>query len=417
MSRVLWLSLLAGACVARPLDLPGRADASANADLARSGDGAPSRDLPATLLDMALPPDLAPTRCGVAASYAAGFNPYAVAVGDLDRDGKLDVVVGDVQTSGFSPLAVNVLFGVGDGTLGPPTSHAATSANVQRVAIADIDRDGNLDIVAADADVHLTLFFGDGSGAFPGATSVATGTTSGIAPNNVAIADYNGDGKLDLATANPSNLGQDTSVLINQGSRTFAAPNIYNAGYLSFAIAAGDFNRDGKIDLVRDDPFPGGDTNQPGRIALLAGRGDGTFATPSYIALGARGLWLASADLDGDGKLDLVTADFDSGSVSILRGNGDGSFALPTLLAAQAKPIFVTAADWNGDGHLDVLVAGAAGVTVLPGRGDGTFANPLQCPIGNTRQLATGDFNRDGHLDIITTNPDDNVVRVLLNPG
>jgi hypothetical protein len=416
MPRALLVVVLVGACTAQPLDLSERA--AAGADLAAPSDGGAAADLEAP--DLLGPPDLAKrTRCGTPQSFAAGTNPYAIAAGDLDRDGKLDLVVGDFDPNNKSPLGVNVLFGRGDGTLAPPISYAAGSAYIESVVIDDIDRDGSLDVIVADhgSQPQVTIFFGDGSGALVGGSNVTIASLVGLAPDTVITADFNSDGKPDLATANSSQVGQDTSVVLNQGSRAFATPHVYNAGFVSSSIIAGDFNRDGKLDLIRNDPFPAGSPSPPGRLALLLGHGDGTFATPSYVTLGTRDVWLTSADLNNDGKLDLVSANFDGGSVSLLRGNGDGSFAAATTLGAQPQVAFVASADWNRDGRLDLLVAGADGVTLLLGKGDGTFADAVQCPIGSTRQLATGDFDGDGRLDIVTTNPDANMINVLLNPG
>jgi hypothetical protein len=417
MSRLRWLPLLVAACAPRPLDLPAP-PLTTPPDLASPVDASVPPDLPPPPLpDLVSAPDLlSPSPCAIVHSFAAGNSPVSIAVGDLNHDGKLDVVAGDWQTVAYSDSGMSVLLGRGDGTLSPATAWVVASAYVADVALADLDGDGNLDIVASsDTKPVVSVLFGDGNGHAIVETSPWVSSAAGPGPHGLAIGDFNGDGQLDLATANPTQISpyQDTSVLLNRGTRAFTSPKVYQVAYLSLSIITGDFNGDGRLDLVRDDPFPNGNVTAAGRIALLSGRGDGSFNPPAYIPVGPHAGALAAKDLDGDGKLDLVAASYNDDSIAVMMGNGDGSFAKPRPLA-QPKPRFIAIADWNRDGRPDLLVGGDMGVALFLGQGNGMFGVPSQCAVGKTYQLATGDFDGDGQLDIATANLDDNVVRVLL---
>jgi hypothetical protein len=418
MSRLCCLALLAGACAARPLDLPAPSGAPA-LDLAVAVDAAAPPDLtPPPPPDLAPPPDLLPppSLCGLVRSFAAGYNPIAVSVGDINHDGKLDLVAGDYQQVAYDLRGVSVLLGHGDGTLGPATLFAARNDYVSDVPLADLDGDGNLDIIASSGASNppvVSVLFGDGAGSFT-PLDVPIATVSGLAPFASVTGDFNKDGKLDIATANSSGVGIGTSVMLNRGMRTFAAPTTYDVTWGSESIATGDFNNDGVLDLVRNDPFPDGDVNAPGRIALLIGRGDGSFAPATFVSVGLHVSKVATADLNRDGRLDLIATAYSGDRVGVLLGNGDGSFsAAPQLTPMQPRDAI--AADWDHDGRLDLIVGGNSGVAVYVGNGDGTFGDPEKCPAaGRTYQVATGDFDSDGRLDIASANMDDNVVRLLL---
>ena len=219
----------------------------------------------------------------------------------------------------------------------------------------------------------------------------------GKAPKGVATGDFNGDGKPDLAVANSGNpaTGDDgnVSVLLGNGDGTFQSATNSPAGKNPFTIATGDFNRDDKADLVLIDA---------NGVGVLQGRGDGTFGPLTYFPTVSGPLSLAVADCNGDNTLDLVVAA--QSSLSVLLGNGDGTFR--PHVDYPAGGLNVSAADINGDGKIDVITerpqsGGGVLTTVLLGNGDGTFGNGIvTAGFQLGRQLAVSDFNEDGKADV-----------------
>jgi hypothetical protein len=251
---------------------------------------------------------------------------------------------------------------------------------------------------------------------------------AGNTPDAVAVADFNGDGKLDIAVAdygNPSTGDNGgVSILFGNGDGTFQAATLINAGKNPISIAAGDFNGDGKKDLVVADL---GDllTGGNGTVSVLLGNGDGPVQPP--ITFGARNRPLALSnnvflsaiavgDFNGDLKLDIAITDFgdpsvkDDGGVYLLFGNGDGTFQAPIFVAAGKNPVAIVASDFNTDGKLDLAVADLhgpstvfnGGVSVLLGRGDGTFQPATFFGVGHfPTSMTSGDVNVDGKGDLV----------------
>jgi hypothetical protein len=181
-------------------------------------------------------------------------------------------------------------------------------------------------------------------------------------------------------------------------------------------ITAGDFNRDGKLDLA----VVNYDTQN---VSILLGNGDGSFQPATNYSAGLTPRSVAVGDFNHDGKLDLAIANLKGNSVSILLGNGDGSFGQPVAYAVAYGPLFLRVADINGDGNDDVVAAlsysgehGNGSVALLLGNGDGSLQKPTIYGTGLIpRTLAIADFNGDGALDIATSNESSNSVTILLN--
>jgi hypothetical protein len=261
-----------------------------------------------------------------------GTAPIAVAVGDFNHDGKLDMVVANHFDS-----SVSVLLGNGNGTFKPQTLIALDGRPVA-VVVGDFNGDGILDIAALTTDIFVLLGNGDGTFRVGGMFSV------GSFPTSIAAADFNHDGKLDLAVV----FGGGVDVLLGNGDGTFKAAVSHPAGDGPMQVATGDFNGDGKVDLVVSD-F---DSNN-GVISMnvLLGRGNGTFRSPIVTGkLTVGGGTVAVGDFNGDGKLDVAVGDASgfgnpgAGMIAVLFGDGTGKFNHLAYLTTGLQPVFVTPA-------------------------------------------------------------------------
>ena len=318
---------------------------------------------------------------GVIMGGAAGLTTYTVpdgaatvATADFNHDGKVDLAVvytGSFTNSGQTAGGVAILMGNGDGTFQNAVSYPA-GGNALQETIADLNGDGKLDIAVAADSGSITVLFGNGDGTFHAGPVITAGLGQG--PVSVIAADFNGDNKLDLASANEDGT---VSILLGNGDGTFKAPQNVKAASDCVYLAAADLNKDGKLDLVV--------TNlNPGLVAVLKGNGDGTFGAPAVYnaTFGPTGVIIT--DFNHDGKMDIVIGagspdiiapDFGSGDVEVLLGNGDGTFQGGALIPAAVRPTSIVAGDLNNDGKPDLVVAnqGSDSLTILLGQGGGAF--------------------------------------------
>jgi hypothetical protein len=305
------------------------------------------------------------------------------------------------------------------------------------MATGDFNGDGKPDLAILNADNSITIFLGNGDGTFTAKTSA--GTLSGGL--ELLVADFNGDGKLDLATGNAA--GTAVVVLPGNGDGTFGSSVM--TAITGPPVAVGDFNGDGKPDVVVETaggPNPGG---VPGgtiaNVTVLLGNGDGTFTASAASATGViETVAITVADFNGDGKLDLAaggpslatsSSDYDSGTVTVLLGNGDGTFKAPMTIASPSGfTMSIAAADLNGDGKPDLVVsneenpalmANYSGVfLVLLGNGDGTFTNVPGPDPGfqaSASSIAIADFNGDGKPDLALTSELYDAITIQLGNG
>jgi hypothetical protein len=316
-----------------------------------------------------------------------GGDTTSVAVADFNGDGKPDLV-------GLAGGSLALLLGNGDGTFRTMAIDFDFGGTI--VVVADFNGDGKPDLAIASWGNGFSIFLGNGNGTFqpPQFYDLAA------PPTSLAVGDFNGDGKLDLALTESEYDTNNVSVLLGNGDGTFQPPVSYAVGKGPNAIAVADFNGDGKADLAVVN-------STWNSVSILLGNGDGTFQQPKEYATAPGPNAVAAADFNMDGNIDLAVASSDSNVVSILLGNGDGSFQ-PHVRQPVARPGSLLAADLNGDGKPDLAVTGypvaggsltGAVPAILLGNGDGTFQPPVSYGPGGIC-IATGDFNGDGVPDL-----------------
>jgi hypothetical protein len=365
--------------------------------------------------------------------FDTGANNAAVAIGDIDGDGKPDLVTAATSNT------LTVALGYGDGRFQPPLSPITIPAvtSFSSVKLADLNGDKKLDIIAADPSGNqVWVLLNQGGGRFGTPTALATG----LSPMSIAVADLNGDGNADIITANQN--GNSVSILLGNGDGTFQPHQDYTVDSRPLAVAIADFNMDGHPDLVT--------ANSVGNsVTVLLNKGDGTFrpgmdipitvpqplpgdvldvavSSPSGVAVG---------DFNGDGYTDLVTANSGWASVTVMLGNGDGSFGVqqtidtltyqsnPTDPINPDSPNAVVAADLDGDGFVDIAFTEPkhGSIGLLSGKGDGTFVARVDYVAGESpAALVVANLNGDrtslglDRLDLVTVDPKDTRVAVLL---
>jgi hypothetical protein len=318
-----------------------------------------------------------------AQSYnSGGWRTYAIVVADVNGDGHLDLIATSscVSNNDCTHGVVAVLPGNGDGTFRAAQSYDSGGADARSVAVGDVNGDRNLDLVVSEVCVNsgnctsgaATVLLGNGDGTFQAALSYASG---GVGADGVAVADVNGDGKLDVLV---SNYTSSVGVLLGNGDGTFQPAQSY-ASDNGNAIAVGDANQDGRPDVFLPTYCGHSENCMRKGVQMLLGSGGGKFQSVRTFSSGGKsGTAIAAQDVSRDGKLDLIVANYchkgnrpeacRGGVVGLLLGNGDGTFQKAQKYnSGSSHALSIAVGDVNGDGKADLLVANGV-VSVLLGR-------------------------------------------------
>jgi len=353
--------------------------------------------------------------------FAVAGDPGNVAIGDMNKDGKPDLIV-----TGGRSRSISVLLGQGDGRFRVVPNAALTAPESPgEMELGDVNGDGSLDLAFVTHDSYgVTLVLGDGKGGLAFAPNSPILMKDGQHPHThgLGMADLNGDGKLDLATVN--NADNDISVAYGDGRGNFTrAPSPFAVGPSPYPLALGDVNNDGHPEIVATTTATGPQRAQQlpfsRALTLLLNDGHGGFRARQLPLRTGQPWRVAIGDVNGDRKTDLVATHHEQSALTVLFGDGKGGFTETSASPFDfGHDVFsIALADTNRDGKPDAVAAAGDGVRVMLGDGRGGFKPASNSPFltgGGTWRFALGDVNEDGKTDVVTTSGESGKVSVLL---
>ena len=353
-------------------------------------------------------------------TYEVGLNPAKVLIEDFNSDNKPDMAVVN-----FPNHSISILFGNGDGSFQPAADYYA-GLSPWGITTGDFNNDGMLDIATSNGDDTFSIIIGNGDGTFmPG----YSGGTTGRSPRSVATAEFNGDGNLDIVTANhyTGRNSPSLSLFLGNGDGTFTVSSIPHLKAMPTTVKTADFNNDGKADLAVSYPWGS-------EVGILISNGDGTFQPLLSARVPVHDRFndgFSIDDFNSDGNLDVIAIAYNGFAVTAL-GNGDGTFQrLIWNNPNKGRPQTIFSSDLNCDGMSDlatITVSAVVGseslLSTYPGIGDGTFLpniDYIEPVVLNYRSvfasIASGDFDGDGKEDLLVKSTKNNKINIYLNTG
>ena len=354
------------------------------------------------------------------------------ASGDVDGDNDVDLilysrVLTDANAKRYQGR-LDVLLNGGDGTFGTPRVYSTDSEGFSEMHLADLDGDGDLDLVVIDYNETLLVFPNAGDGRFMDPVSWRIPFHSPeVIWTSLWVEDLDGDDDPDLAisVASPVSSFQPMfCVYFNVGDGTFSDPDMYPLKGTPGSLTGVDLDGDGDVDMVVRSITPGlfGPAGvglpPPDAVYVLRNDGSGGFSDIRSYPVGSAPVGTVAADFDGDGDLDLGVANVYSDNISLLLNRGDAIFVVSDPYPVGHEPGALCAGDFDGDGHADLTVAhrGDVDVWLLRGVGDGTFSKEGVYPLtGSPFSMLTDDFNGDGYLDLAVGDASGSNMVMLLN--
>lgn len=342
-------------------------------------------------------------------NYAGQNNPWAITHSDFNGDGKMDIATANLNSCNSG--SITVLLNEGTGTFGTPIHYTTPTCSTYIVS-GDFNNDGHSDIVTAHNSAYqISIRLGLGDGNFLPPNNIAVSST----PYFIDVLDFNNDGNLDLISANLS--GNSISVFLGNGNGALTFSNTYAVGTTCTSVAHADFNNDGITDVVTG---LGSGSPTDNFIAVLLGSGGGNLNPATHYIVGNVPFSVTCGKFNNDNFFDIATITTISGvpTLAVLLGDGSGNFTVSTSNTNLPETANLRSSDVDNDGNIDLLAADYvdARVAISLGNGDGTFDIPVFFSVGNgPRSLTIGDFNGDSKADIATANDWNNGTSVLLS--